>query len=59
VQVSKDGLPVEAFVDGSCSRKVADLSVRSAIMDLRFQPALDKGKPVEGTYRLNLIGVRP
>jgi hypothetical protein len=59
VQVSKDGLPVEAFVDGSFSRKVADLSVRSAIMDLRFQPALDKGKPVEGTYRLNLIGVRP
>ena len=59
VQVSKDGLPVEAFVDGSCSRKVADLSVRSAIMDLRFQPALDKGKAVEGVYRMNLTGVRP
>jgi hypothetical protein len=59
VQVSKDGLPVEAFVDGSCSRKVDDPYVRSAIMDLRFQPALDQGKAVEGTYRLNLTGVRP
>jgi hypothetical protein len=59
VQVSKDGLPIEAFVDESCSQKVEDTHVRSAIMDLRFQPALDKGKPVEGTYRLNLSGVRP
>ncbi|MDD2762516.1 MAG: hypothetical protein PHE83_00925 [Opitutaceae bacterium] len=59
VQVSKDGLPVEAFVDEACSRKVEDPYLRSAIMDLRFQPALDKGKAVAGTYRLNLTGVRP
>jgi hypothetical protein len=58
VQVSKEGLPVEAFVDESCSQKVTDVDARSAIMDLRFQPALDKGKAVEGTYRLNLTGAR-
>ncbi|MFA5056885.1 MAG: hypothetical protein WC485_02125 [Opitutaceae bacterium] len=58
VRVSKDGLPVEAFLDEPCTRKVEDPSIRSAIMDLRFQPALDQGQTVEGTYRLNLTGVR-
>jgi len=59
VRVSKDGFPVGAYFDKGCSRKVEDAYVRSAVMDLRFQPALDKGKATDGTYQLNLVGARP
>jgi hypothetical protein len=58
IQVSKDGLPTEVFVDKGCSRKLADAGGRTAILDLRFQPALNSGKPVDGVYRLNLTGTR-
>jgi hypothetical protein len=58
VKVSKDGLPVETYVDESCSHKVDDPYLLSVIRDLRFNPALEKGRPVEGIALLKLGDLR-
>jgi hypothetical protein len=58
VKVSKDGLPVETFIDESCSHKVEDPYLQSVIRDIRFNPALDKGQPVEGIARLRFADLR-
>ena len=58
VKVSKDGLPGEAYVDESCSRKLDDPYLLSVIQDLRFNPALEKGRPVEGLAPLKLGDLR-
>jgi hypothetical protein len=58
VKVSKDGLPVEAYVDESCSHKVDDPYLQSVIRDLRFNPALEKGRPIEGIALLKLGDLR-
>lgn len=54
VAVSKDGLPGQVFSDESCSQRVDDPYILSVIKDLRFRPALDKGRAVDGVARLNL-----
>ncbi len=51
VKVSKDGLPVAAFTDAACSNPV-DGAVGSLIANVRFYPALEKGKAVEGVAEL-------
>jgi len=48
VKVAKNGLPLGAFVDEACTEKVTEPDVSSAVMRLRFSPALNTGKPVEG-----------
>jgi len=48
VKVAKNGFPVSAFTDQGCTQKVLESDIESAVMRLRFNPALDKGKPVEG-----------
>lgn len=58
VKVSKDGLPVETYVDASCSRKVDDPHIQSLIQEIRFHPALEKGRPVEGVAQLRFADVR-
>lgn len=58
VKVSKDGLPMEAYVDESCSHKVDDPYLQSVIRDIRFNPALEKGRPIEGTALLKLGDLR-
>jgi hypothetical protein len=58
VKVSKDGLPGEAFVDEACSHKVDDPYIQSVIRDLRFNPALEKGRPVDGIALLKLGDLR-
>ena len=58
VKVSKDGLPGETFIDESCSHKVEDPYLQSVIRDIRFNPALDKGQPVEGIARLRFADLR-
>ncbi len=58
VKVSKDGLPVEAYVDESCSHKVDDPYLQSVIQDIRFNPALEKGRPIEGIALLKLGDLR-
>jgi len=53
VKVSKDGLPVAAFTDAACVSP-ADETVGALIAGVRFYPALEKGKPVEGVAELAL-----
>jgi hypothetical protein len=54
VKVSKDGLADEPFIDVVCSEKIDDPFLQSVVKSLRFKPALDHGKPVEGIAALNL-----
>ena len=54
VKVTKDGKPAEAFADESCSQKVDDPYLQSVVRNIRFKPALEKGKPVDGVAQLNL-----
>lgn len=58
VKVNKDGLPAEAYVDESCSHKVDDPYLQSVIQAIRFNPALEKGRPVEGIALLKLSDLR-
>jgi hypothetical protein len=58
VKVSKEGMPVEAYLDESCSHKVDDPYLQSVIRDLRFNPALEKGRPVGGIALLKLGDLR-
>lgn len=54
VKVSKDGKASEAFADESCSQKVEDPYLESVVKNIRFKPALENGKPVEGVAPLKL-----
>ena len=54
VQVNKDGLGGEAYEDRLCTRKVDDTFLVKVVAGLRFKPALQGGKPVEGVAAVNL-----
>jgi hypothetical protein len=54
VKVSKDGLAEASFADADCTKKIDDAFLASVVASLRFKPALDHGKPVEGVSALNL-----
>lgn len=54
VKVSKDGLAEESFADMGCSKRIDDPFLDEVVKGLRFKPALDQGKPVEGVSALNL-----
>lgn len=47
VQVGADGRPSRAFADKGASEEVRDEVLLTILRELRFQPALSKGKPVE------------
>ena len=51
VKVTKDGKPEEAYLDESCSQPV-DSVVETVVKNVRFFPALEKGKLVDGVARL-------
>ncbi len=51
VKVTKEGKPVEAFTDEACSQPV-DGTIDSLVKSVRFFPALEAGKRVEGVARL-------
>jgi hypothetical protein len=51
VKVSPEGRAVAAFRDPACSQPVDD-TVADVIGNVRFYPALDKGKATEGVARL-------
>lgn len=59
VRVSVDGLPGGVFADQSCSEVVQDPKIESLVKDIRFKPALEKGKPVEGVARVRLQDLTP
>ncbi len=54
VKVDKDGLPGEAFTDAACRHRAEDPYLQAAIRDLRFTPALLKGKPVAAVALVDL-----
>jgi hypothetical protein len=54
VSVSKDGLANRAFTDPACTKRIDDPYLESVVGRLRFKPALDNGKPVDGVASLNL-----
>jgi hypothetical protein len=54
VKVDKDGLAEASFADAGCTNKIEDSFLSSVVTSLRFKPALDHGKPVEGIAALNL-----
>jgi hypothetical protein len=54
VKVSKDGLANEAFLDPACSQRVNDPYLETVVRDIRFKPALENGKPVDGVAPLKL-----
>lgn len=54
VKVSAAGGVTGAFLDEECAEKVTDAFLLAAVRDIRFQPALEKGKPVESLSRLKL-----
>ena len=54
VKVAKDGKVTETFADESCSEKVDDPYLNTVVKKIRFNPALEKGKPVDGVAMLKL-----
>ncbi len=58
VKVSRDGLADEAFADPACSKRIDDPYLDSVVRTIRFKPALEDGKPVEGVASVNLSQLR-
>lgn len=54
VKVRKDGTAAGLFEDQACTQAVGDAALEAVLPDLRFQPALAKGKPVEGVVMMKL-----
>ncbi len=54
VRVSKNGMPTGAFSDEACVEKITDPDLEAAALALRFNPALNVGKPVEGVAPVRL-----
>ncbi len=54
VRVSKDGFADEAFSDPACTRRIDDDYLDSVVKRVRFKPALNNGKPVDGVATLKL-----
>jgi len=58
VRVSKEGLADQAFSDAACTARIDDPYLETVVKSIRFKPALEDGKPVEGTAMLNLGRLR-
>ncbi len=54
VKVSKDGLADEAYSDPACTRRIDDPYLDSVVKRIRFKPALNNGKSVDGVASLDL-----
>jgi hypothetical protein len=54
VKVSKDGFADEAYTDPACTRRIDDPYLDSVVKRVRFKPALNSGKPVDGVATLKL-----
>ena len=53
-KVAKDGALLGVYSDEACSRQFDDAATVTAAGEVFFKPALQKGKPVEGTARVKL-----
>ena len=54
VRVGSDGVPAEVFSDRDCSRRIEDPYVSGVVKGLLFNPALEKGKPVDSVASVRL-----
>jgi hypothetical protein len=54
VKVNKEGLAYEAYSDAACTRRIDDDYLDSVVRKVRFKPALNNGKPVDGVASLKL-----
>jgi hypothetical protein len=54
VKVSKEGLADEAYSDPRCTQRIDDPYLDSVVKRVRFKPALNVGKPVDGIATINL-----
>jgi hypothetical protein len=54
VKVSPDGLADAAYSDPACTRRINDAYLDSVVQRIRFKPALNKGKPVDGIASIKL-----
>jgi hypothetical protein len=54
LKIQKDGQPVGIFVNEACSQAASDPQLQALARELRFHPALEKGKPVEAVVKLRL-----
>lgn len=52
-KVGKDGIASGLYEDQACTRSVQDTGLEAVRADLRFHPALEKGKPAEGVVAVN------
>jgi hypothetical protein len=57
VKVGKDGKATGIFEDKACSRPIPDKGIAQLASELRFLPALEKGKPTESIAALKLGSV--
>ena len=54
LKVTKGGEISGLFADEACAQKVDDPYLDSVINELRFIPALDRGRPVDGVTAIKL-----
>ncbi len=54
VKVTKDGVIRGLFADEACAQRIDDPYLDSVINELRFVPALDRGRPVDGVTAIKL-----
>ncbi|HTT58187.1 MAG TPA: hypothetical protein VMF63_13825 [Opitutaceae bacterium] len=54
VTVTKNGLPTAAYLDPDCRQKIEDPYLQSVILDIRFTPQLDQGRPIGGVALVKL-----
>jgi len=54
VRVSKEGLAYDAFADPACTKRIGDEYLDSVVKRLRFKPALNEGRPVDGVASVDL-----
>ena len=54
VRVSRDGLADGAYADAACTRRIDDPYLDQVVRRVRFKPALNVGKPVDGVASLTL-----
>ncbi len=54
VRVSRDGLADEAYADPACTRRIDDPYLDTVVKRVRFKPALNLGKAVDGVAMIDL-----
>jgi hypothetical protein len=54
VKVSPDGRASEAYSDPACTKRIVDAYLDSVVERIRFKPALNRGKPVDGVASIKL-----